>query len=314
MSSPSRRPVVVIGPTRDAHVIAIVERVRAAEVPVVVLDPAGFPRCWRLTLGEQLDDVRVEGRALVPACVYVRHIYQPPDPFADGRATLDRTEFRRLLAVTRDRIDVLTSLVCRWERVGVPVYNGATNGHRVTKPYQLALLREAGLPVPATLWSNDPTEARQFTAEQRVAYKAVAGGSRTREVMEADLSDERLATLRAAPVTFQRLLTGADVRVYVLDGEVIAAIRIATRDVDYRQREDALDAIELPAGLAAQCRRAAEVIGLRFTGMDLKHDDDDEPRFLELNSSPMFVGFDALAGTRIADRLASALVSHARAL
>ena len=37
---------------------------------------------------------------------------------------------------------------------------------------------------------------------------------------------ERLAALRAAPVTFQELLPGDNIRVYVLDGRVIAASAI----------------------------------------------------------------------------------------
>ena len=48
---------------------------------------------------------------------------------------------------------------------------------------------------------------------------------------------------------------------------------------------------------------------LRFTGMDLKRDSDGTLRFLELNGSPMFLCFDARAGTDIAGCLAARLVS-----
>jgi hypothetical protein len=163
--------------------------------------------------------------------------------------------------------------------------------------------------VPATRWTNDPQAVGAFAADARVAYKPVAGGAATRELEADDLAPSRLQQLSHAPVTFQRLLPGEDVRVYVLDGEVIAAIRIVSRALDFRGNEERCLSIELPAAVRRQCVRAAEVIGLRFTGMDLKRDASGSLRFLELNSSPMFLGFDARAGTDIAGCLASRLVS-----
>jgi glutathione synthase/RimK-type ligase-like ATP-grasp enzyme len=290
-------------------VAAIAARVRAAGAPVRVLDPAHFPRRWRLTLGERMGDVVVDGRALIPAAVYLRRLHTTPVP---ARAALTAHEHRRLVSTSRERRDVLMALVARWEVAGVPVYNGVLDSHRVTKPFQLALLAASGLPVPATRWTNDPAEVHALAERGRVAVKPIAGGAATRELAaERDLAPARLAGLRVAPATFQELLAGEELRVYVLDGEVVAALRVTSRQLDYRQHEDAIEAVELPAELAAQCRRAAAVLGLRFTGMDLKRDGAGTARFLELNSSPMFLGFDARAGTDIAARLAARLAEHA---
>jgi glutathione synthase/RimK-type ligase-like ATP-grasp enzyme len=95
----------------------------------------------------------------------------------------------------------------------------------------------------------------------------------------------------------------------VLDGEVIAAIRIVSPALDFRGHEERCVQIELPMDVRQQCIRAAQVVGLRFTGMDLKRDAEGSLRFLELNGSPMFLGFDARAGTDIAGCLAARLVS-----
>jgi glutathione synthase/RimK-type ligase-like ATP-grasp enzyme len=307
------RPVVVIGPAADRHVEAIAARVRAAGAPLVVLDPEHFPQRWRLTLGEQLVDVAVDGRPLTPAAVYVRRLHPSPTPFR-SRSALTADQYRRLVTTTRERFDVMMALLARWEVAGIPIYNGILASHRVTKPFQLALLAARGLPVPTTRWTNDPAEVHRLAGRGRVAYKPVAGGAATRELAPAtDLAPDRLSALRVAPATFQELLAGEELRVYVLDGVVIAAIRITSRCVDYRQHEDAIDAVALPAELAVQCRLAADVVGLRFTGMDLKRDHAGVARFLELNPSPMFLGFDARAGTDIAGRLAARLVAHAEA-
>jgi glutathione synthase/RimK-type ligase-like ATP-grasp enzyme len=163
--------------------------------------------------------------------------------------------------------------------------------------------------VPATRWTNDPSEVRSFAAGARVAYKPVSGGAATRELSADDLEPSRLDLLSRAPVAFQSLLPGEDIRVYVLDGEVIAAIRIDARALDFRGNEERCVPIELPNFVLQQCVRAAEVIGLRFTGMDLKRDAAGTLCFLELNSSPMFLGFDARAGTDVAGCLAKRLVS-----
>ena len=67
----------------------------------------------------------------------------------------------------------------------------------------------------------------------------------------------------------------------------------------------------LPQEVLDRCLIAAEVLGLRWTGMDLRDDGTGTLRFLELNSSPMFLGFDARAGTDVLGALVHALASHA---
>jgi glutathione synthase/RimK-type ligase-like ATP-grasp enzyme len=144
-----------------------------------------------------------------------------------------------------------------------------------------------------------------------VAYKPVLGGAATRELKPEDLTDARLAALDASPVTFQELLPGEDIRVYVLDGEIIASLRIVTSALDFRQNEERIEQIELPPEVARQCVKAAEVLGMRWTGMDLKRGADGVLKFLELNASPMFLGFDARAGTDILGRFCRALAGAA---
>ncbi len=306
----STHPVVIIGPTADAHAAGIADRLRAMGTPVVALDATLFPGSLRITLGEQLDAISIDGAALRPASVYVRNlglsiITAEPDP------SVTADDLRRNALINRERADMIMGLVHRWNEAGVPFYN-SPGQHRVTKPFQLGLLQAAGLPVPATCWTNDPAEVRRFAHGRRIAYKPVSGGAATRELTAADLTDERLDTLAASPVTFQELLPGEDIRVYVLDGEIVTAIRIDTKALDFRQNEDGCEAITLPAEVQAQCVRAAEVIGLRFTGLDIKRDAHGTLRFLELNPSPMFLGFDARAGTDIAGRFAARLASHVR--
>jgi glutathione synthase/RimK-type ligase-like ATP-grasp enzyme len=168
-------------------------------------------------------------------------------------------------------------------------------------------LAAAGLPVPTTLWSNDPEAVKRFCGERESIYKPTAGGAATRKVETKDLTDERLARLGAAPVCFQELLPGDDVRVYVIDGRVLCALRLVTDAIDFRQNEQHIEAVALADEVARQCVRAAEVIGLRFTGMDIKGDREGRYKILELNPSAMFLGFERRTGVDILGPLCDAL-------
>jgi glutathione synthase/RimK-type ligase-like ATP-grasp enzyme len=302
--------VLIVGSREDAHVAAVAKRLGELGVESFVVDTLAFPERTRITLTEALDGITVDGRFIGrPSAVYLRQLHAHPLAFGVDAAEELEEDWRTTLIAFREKATLLTGLLGRWEALGVPLYNPLSTEWRNTKPVQLCLLREAGLPVPETLWTNDAEAVRRFGANRRVAYKPVAGGAATLELSAADLTPERLAALEAAPVTFQELLPGEDLRVYVLDGEIIAALRITSSALDFRQNEESIEPITLPPELARQCLKAAEVCGLRWTGMDLKRAMDGTFKFLELNASAMFLGFDARAGTDILQRLSEKL-SH----
>jgi glutathione synthase/RimK-type ligase-like ATP-grasp enzyme len=305
--------VLLVGSPEDAHVAAVARRLGEEGVEALVLDALGFPARTRVTLTEALDGLSVDGRPVGrPGAVYVRQLHAHPLALAVDAAEAMAEDWHTTLVAFREKAAVLQGVLGRWEALGVPLYNSPASDWRTPKPTQLALLGAAGLPVPRTLWTNDAEAVRRFAAGGRVAYKPVAGGAETRELLAEDLTDVRLGALAGAPVTFQELLPGEDVRVYVVDGEVVASLRVEGRALDYRGHEARVEAVALPPEVARQCVRAAEVLGLRWTGMDLKRGADGVLRFLELNGSAMFLGFDARAGTEVLGHLTRALARAAR--
>jgi len=314
MTTPTTaRPVFLVGSRDDPHVSEVARRVEQEGVETVVVDTLTFPQDTRLALTESLDDITLDGRRLGrPGAVYMRSFHAHPLTFGvDATEAMD-DDWRTTLVAFREKATLVRGLVGRWEAMGVPLYNPLTPDWRTPKPVQLSLLAQAGLPVPETLWTNDPEAVRRFATGRRVAYKPVEGGAATQELGPEDLSDARLGALEAAPVTFQELMPGEDVRVYVLDGQLVASLRIISSALDFRQHEESIEPFELPPEVARQCLRATEVVGLRWTGMDLKRDARGTLRFLELNASPMFLGFDARAGTDLLGHLARALAAAAR--
>lgn len=309
-----RAPILLIGAEHDDHVAALREALHARGQLPVLFDSLRFPGGPRLALGHTLDDVCLDGQPLArPAAIYMRSLYLSPLSYLVEAADDMQANWRTTLVVFKEKGELLLSLLRRWEALGVPMFNSLSASDNTRKPWQLATLASAGLPVPHTLWSNDPAAVRAFAAGRRVAYKPVAGGAATKELRSEDLTEARLARLANAPVTFQELLPGEDLRIFVLEDRVLAVLAIQVNDgaLDYRQNERAITALPIEPELEALALRATRALGLRFTGMDLKRAADGSWRILELNPSPMFLGFDQRAGTHILDALADALAAHA---
>jgi glutathione synthase/RimK-type ligase-like ATP-grasp enzyme len=307
-------PIVIVGALEDAHAKAIHDGVRDRGHEPVVLDARAFPHELTIALGHEPDEIVIDGRRVGrPGAVYVRSLYQSPAGFGVDADEAMRQDWRQTMAAYRERSTLLSAILLRWEQLGSRLYNPPSAASNITKPFQLARLQAAGLPVPDSLWTNDPAAVRAFADNREIIYKPVAGGAATRRLEAKDLRDERLAKLAGAPVCFQELLPGEDVRVYVIDGRVVCALRIETQAIDFRQHEQHIEAIELEPATAAMCVRAAEVIGLPYTGMDIKADRHGQAKILELNPSAMFLGFEQRAGVDIAGPLCDALVAHARA-
>lgn len=181
-----------------------------------------------------------------------------------------------------------------------------------SKPYQAQLIARCGFHTPPTLVTNDPARVLAFReAHGRVIYKSVSAvRSIVRELDDADL--ERLELIRWCPTQFQAWVPGVDVRVHVI-GEELFATEIATTGVDYRYAsgeggETTLRPIELPAELAARCRRLTRELELEFSGIDLRLHRGRAVCF-EVNASPGYSYYEAHTGQPISAALARHLAA-----
>lgn len=305
--------VAVVGSPLDPHVSSVADAVEGAGVEVAVIDALAFPDRVRITLGERLDDIAVDGRSVGGvAAVYVRDVYANPLSYGvDASAEMEQ-DWHRTLVAYREKAHMLLGLLSRWSQLGIPVYNPRAGEWLHAKPVQLAALKRAGLPVPETVWTNDPEVVQRFAAGRRVIYKPVAGGAATRELGPDDLTRDRLRKLAGAPVTFQELLEGDNYRIYCIDGACVAAFRIVSPAIDFRQNEETLEQWDPPPEVVESCVNATQILGLRWGGIDLRARSDGSLCFLEVNSSPMFLGFDAGGGTGILGELVERLAAHAR--
>ncbi len=101
---------------------------------------------------------------------------------------------------------------------------------------------------------------------------------------------------------------GADIRAFVIGGEVVAAMRRQGPPGEFRSnlhRGGSAEVIELSQNEIATAVRATQLMGLDIAGVDLLPHDDG-PLVLEVNSSPGLEGIERTSGVDIAD----AVITH----
>lgn len=296
--------ILLCGASGDPQIQSVARALDRTGAAYRILDTLTFPAAPRLTLTGT--EVVLDGTPLPPVrAVYLRSLAGTPIALGVDAEAAMRENWYRTLSAFREKTGLLQGLLRRLEREGARVVNPAAADYLLTKPYQLHVLRREGMTVPESIVTNDPGAAAEFArGRAKLIYKPVQGGAGTRLLDASDLTAERLGLLANAPVLFQEFVPGENVRVYVVGARVVASAVIETTDeVDFRRGEGAVRPIPLPDPVARRCLRGAELIGLRFTAIDLKRD-GDRWVFLEFNTSPMFAGFEAKSGFPIAEALA----------
>lgn len=302
-------PILVLGPPDDAQVLAVERAAAARGVPIEVLrlSTTRTDR-WRwgtdrieTSDGDRLDHVRG---------IYVRSMPTPaPDHPTEHVHPDDEAAWLRRAERRRRQLGFFKSVQVALDERGVPILNSlwAYRHHR-SKPGADAALAAAGLPVPRGVATSDPATVEELIDEVgEVVYKPVAGGGRCRVLDPVSLRTAR-SRLEMAPVYFQELVPGRNLRIYSIDDRIVAAFDIEADDVDFRGAETAIEVIELDDEVAAMAIEAARVLGLRFSGSDIKETPAGRHVVLDVNPSPMFAGIDhrvdgAIAGS-IVDTLA----------
>jgi hypothetical protein len=301
-----------IGPANDSHVKAIARLATAqgAEVSVIDTSAPTFARWgWR---DGRLHDHRGEEVRL--DAVYVRSVASPL-PRHDVPEVAGPAMAGWLRAAERGRRSQIhaRAVNASLEMSGTLVVNPVeTSWFHRSKPATDLRLRAAGIPSPRCVVTDDPAELRRFVETVgEVVRKPVAGGGYCDAIDPDALTDADLAGMVTAPVLFQERIRGDDLRVYVLDGDVIAAGRIVTTAIDYRGNEDDVVGITADDELAELSCRVAETLDLVFTGIDVKRSAGGELTVIDANPSPMFLGFERRMGQPIGEPLVARLVAAA---
>ncbi|MDQ2050456.1 ATP-grasp domain-containing protein [Natronolimnohabitans sp. A-GB9] len=309
--------VLLLGPRSDPQLEAVEHELETRGVETVVWNADNWPGDGKLSFHQTNEDVRVaasdtvvDGSSVHTA--YLRNFALNPR-LSEYESQLENRPFS-LLNQLREYQAVLESMLYDLQRRGVRMINPleSQDVHK-RKPWQLSRLADAGVPVPETLTTTDPDAARAFVDRlEDVVYKPVSGGGHAAPVTAADLTADRLSLLTNAPVQFQERIDGDDLRIFVVNGEIVAAARIVADELDYRTTDHDVERIDhstLDSDIADAAVQATDCLGLAFSGVDVV-DGGDRFRVLEANPSPMFATFDEQAGTDVAGALADLLADR----
>lgn len=250
-----------------------------------------------LTWDMERDRLELNGREIRPGACFIRH-----DVFS-FLAERDQDTQRRATA--------WFTAITGWLQVHpeVRILNRGF-GHDNNKPYQLHLARQAGLEVPATMVSNDLDGVERLAAGRAWVAKPVQGGSHCREL------GDMLAIAREAgvsgPFIAQNRLVAPEIRLYLVGGRFIA-FEMRSQELDYRTTNDTqivpvpLD--QIPLTLRDGLARVMKALRMDFGAADFKTDPETGRLvFLEVNSSPMFFGFDLASRGAVSDAILDALM------
>ena len=208
------------------------------------------------------------------------------------------------------RMDALHQL----ENAGLRVVNSPYAIEKmVDKYYTLSLLQQAGILVPETRVTEDPSEAMEaFQALGRdVVIKPLFGsrGVGMVRVTDADTAGRVFRALQLGGYVYylQQFLphNNRDLRVMVVGDAFIAAMeRVADNWKTNISAGAKPVSVEVTSEMVEVCLKASRTLGADYCGVDLLRRDSGDLFVLEVNSMPAWQGLQGVTPINIADRIA----------
>ncbi|MCC6555035.1 MAG: RimK family alpha-L-glutamate ligase [Polyangiaceae bacterium] len=208
------------------------------------------------------------------------------------------------------------AVVRQFDLMGVPVLNGAVSIARSRdKLRALQLLTRRKVDVPTTVCARSPAgvEAALSLVGGCPAIVKLQQGTQGIGTMIAETSQAVHSLLETFWAMGQDIVLqeyvreskGRDVRVIVVGGKVVAAMRRVAKPGEFRSnlhRGGKGDGLRLPRAYRSVAIRAAKAMGLEVAGVDML-ESKTGPKILEINSSPGLEGIERATGIDVAGAL-----------
>jgi len=223
-----------------------------------------------------------------------------------GRGSLEELVFR---------MDMLYKL----ERQGFLVINPAEAiEHCVDKYDILAILEDNGIPVPRTVATESVNEALKAFAELGgdVVVKPLFG---SRGIGATRIVDSEIATTIFKAITFHHGVIYlqefvphgySDIRAFVVDGHVIAAMRRVADGWKTNYSQGARPApITLNKDFEDLAVKASKAVGCKIAGIDIL-EGPDGPKIVDVNSQPGWKGLQMVTKVNVAEEIVNFVLSE----
>jgi ATP-grasp ribosomal peptide maturase len=318
--------VVVITRDQDTAADLVVRALLRRDVPVARFDLGDFPehltqnaylvpgrKRWTGALRGPVRDVDLSA---------VRSIWYRKPSVVQPHADMTTTERQWAAAEATAGLGGLLASLPGVHWVNHPTRNAEADH----KPRQLAVADALGLPVPASLITNDPEHARAFCEAYRehgVIYKPLRGGPATENgrpvalyattVTAADITDN---VARTSHLFQARVPCAYAVRLTIV-GRRLFAVRIdappSASTVDWRAVHDQLTytRIDVPDDITDRVNQLMDAFGLVYAASDWIVTPDGVWTFIgDLNPNGQNAWLEAQTGAPIASALADELAKE----
>jgi RimK family alpha-L-glutamate ligase len=224
----------------------------------------------------------------------------------------DAVVVREISAGSFEQVTLRLGLLHALAAWGVPIYNSARAVERtVDKSATSLLLRQAGIPTPATWVTEGEAQARTIVMREtaggeRVVLKPLFG-SQGQGLRRLGRGDELPGAGEVGGVWYlQRFVecgdaTPRDYRVFVVAGRAVAAMSRRGPDWVHNVAQGArCEPAALEPELCSLAERATQAVGADYAGVDLMRGPDGRPCVLEVNGIPAWRGLQSVTQVDIA--------------
>ena len=190
--------------------------------------------------------------------------------------------------------------------------------HCVDKYDILAVLEDAGVPVPRTVATESVNEALRAFKElgSDVVVKPIFGsrGQGATRIVDADIADTvfKAITFHHGVVYLQEFVSHghSDIRAFVVGERVIAAMRRVAEGWKTNFSRGARPApITLSKEFEDLAVKAARAVGAKVAGVDIL-EGPEGPRIVDVNSQPGWKGLQMVTKVNIAEEIVGFLLSE----
>ncbi|MDH5815766.1 MAG: RimK family alpha-L-glutamate ligase [Candidatus Nezhaarchaeota archaeon] len=212
------------------------------------------------------------------------------------------------------------TLLKEMEKMGVTIMNPVDGMAKARDKYEaLSILSRAGLRVPKTIVTEDLGLAYDFAAALgKVVVKPLIGSRGYGSVLvdNPEIAFRIFKTL----LSFNQVIyvqeyidkKAYDVRVFVVDGEVLASIqRFITKPGEWRTniaQGGRAKAYNPPDEVKEVAIKACEVLGLWYAGVDVSETEEGGYVIFEVNAAPDWQGLAEATGVRPAEAIVDTII------
>jgi ribosomal protein S6--L-glutamate ligase len=216
-----------------------------------------------------------------------------------------------------------TAIVRQFEAQGIFVVNRSLAINRSRdKLRALQLLTRAEINVPKTVFASRPTDIHEilhYLGGTPVIIKLLEG-TQGIGVILAETEKAAISVIEAfhglnADILIQEYIResgGADIRAFVVNGEVVASMKRQGKEGEFRSnlhRGGYGENVELSNEEKEASVKAAEAMGLGVAGVDMLRSKRG-PLIIEINSSPGLEGIEKITKVDIAGKIIEYIETH----